>query len=541
MKLHLYNINIVQNKLNKENYLLNEIIVDCIARDSINKTNPIIQIEIENTYGELIPEVIFGNENIDVVFNLPYNDANYAYIEEFERYYYISNKSMYNNKIMVMQLECDDLMSFKSLLDNKLLFIARRTNGDLFLEDNIIQYKYRRNIYEGRYINKVGEYDFYEVSNLIERDDYCVAVSVMRTELRVFGLSNSGENYNPLPRQIQNGKIPNATPNSNLSYMTSYIYLIKPSMLNKLIHTIKDNDALASFIQSICILPFTPSKMERTLISEFARNRMMIGGGYIDLGDEVYFATYGDNDVVKMYEINIPEASSYRDLEPYTTATLYIPFAETIEIDLNASRGKKLSLYYYFDYQNQNSMYMLYNETLGKLEKVGNVDCGIDFDLSTTNKFERDRNISLQTLSSVQRSGGYGISTITSGMKQDASSMVGNILSLGLDSAIDAIKRGYYSPPLTASTKPIDANTGSFMPLSPYLIFNQSIMTFTGPEYQTYIKNIGLPFNRYAYITDIEDNEHIVVADTSDLVIGKTMTTEEFNNFRRILQTGFYK
>ena len=70
------------------------------------------------------------------------NNCNYVYIEDFKRYYYITNKKSINTDVMELSLKCDVLMSFKNdILNSKGLIIKSENlinnyiNSDIYVND----------------------------------------------------------------------------------------------------------------------------------------------------------------------------------------------------------------------------------------------------------------------------------------------------------------------------------------------------------------------------------------------------------------------
>lgn len=70
------------------------------------------------------------------------NNCNYVYIEDFKRYYYITNKKSINTEVMELSLKCDVLMSFKNdILNSKGLIIKSENlindyiNSDIYVND----------------------------------------------------------------------------------------------------------------------------------------------------------------------------------------------------------------------------------------------------------------------------------------------------------------------------------------------------------------------------------------------------------------------
>lgn len=75
--------------------------------------------------------------NPDIV--IEYNDPtgfNYCYIDEFERYYFVENVVVLNNKLIQLNLRVDVLESFKTAILQQHIIIGKSTNKiDEYLPD----------------------------------------------------------------------------------------------------------------------------------------------------------------------------------------------------------------------------------------------------------------------------------------------------------------------------------------------------------------------------------------------------------------------
>lgn len=63
---------------------------------------------------------------------------NYAYIEEFGRYYYINNITAMRNKAFVLDMKCDVLMSYKDEIREMSGVVSRLTSGSPYAERNVV-------------------------------------------------------------------------------------------------------------------------------------------------------------------------------------------------------------------------------------------------------------------------------------------------------------------------------------------------------------------------------------------------------------------
>lgn len=113
MDLRLYYTNDENNKINKT--LTNALLLVGTMRDSSSIINPVILVEGAN-----------------------FDGFNYAYIPQFDRYYFIKNIINYRNNLWILELECDVLMSFKSSILNMncILIETEQTGADRYLANS---------------------------------------------------------------------------------------------------------------------------------------------------------------------------------------------------------------------------------------------------------------------------------------------------------------------------------------------------------------------------------------------------------------------
>lgn len=63
-------------------------------------------------------------------------NANYCYIPQFCRYYYIKSSSKYNDKLTRIDLDCDVLMSFKESIKTMRIIVERQIAYNKYVNDN---------------------------------------------------------------------------------------------------------------------------------------------------------------------------------------------------------------------------------------------------------------------------------------------------------------------------------------------------------------------------------------------------------------------
>lgn len=115
MTITLYKNESEKNKINKT--LVTVATLTGTLRDSSSIINPEIIIEYDNPTG-----------------------FNYCYIDAFNRYYFVTNITVINNKLLKLSLKVDVLESFKaSILAQNIIIDKSTSNIDEYLpDDNLI-------------------------------------------------------------------------------------------------------------------------------------------------------------------------------------------------------------------------------------------------------------------------------------------------------------------------------------------------------------------------------------------------------------------
>lgn len=97
-------------------------------RAAISALRPVIDVEIEDATTTIM-------------------SANYAYIQTFDRFYFIRNKTALNNKLWRFELEMDVLQSFSTDIKNLEAVVERQTNNyDMYLPDPKIPVDCRKTV-----------------------------------------------------------------------------------------------------------------------------------------------------------------------------------------------------------------------------------------------------------------------------------------------------------------------------------------------------------------------------------------------------------
>lgn len=118
-----YNTTSNNNTINKDLVLVKDI--DIRFKKEVNRYNPIIMLK----YDDII-------------------DFNYIHIPKLNRFYYVDDVEIYPNKIYMLTLICDVLMSFKDDILNSQANITVQTNyNDYYNFDYASEVRKETNIY----------------------------------------------------------------------------------------------------------------------------------------------------------------------------------------------------------------------------------------------------------------------------------------------------------------------------------------------------------------------------------------------------------
>ena len=101
--------------LNK--YLTDEVIYTCDITDNINMDNPTLLLDLD-------------------AYNL---NRNYAYIQEWGKYYFLDPPDIINNNHVEIPAHIDDAMSFKNAILNSFVIAERSTSSPQpYIPDNVV-------------------------------------------------------------------------------------------------------------------------------------------------------------------------------------------------------------------------------------------------------------------------------------------------------------------------------------------------------------------------------------------------------------------
>ena len=409
MRLILYNNHSENNKLDKT--IVKVIELTGYLRESTSLINPSIVVELnpENLNVQYVVDnnQVFVNYNGDLVEwdSYVYNyvlSANYCYIPDFNRYYYIEDIISVRNNLWQLIMRVDVLMSWKKEIYQQKGFVSRThgTSRNANLVDDLLPLKDVPVVSYYTPKNRTGssvielDYDMdtdEETLNLLPNVLYSAVTKVVDIPSLTDKVTppDSG-----LPT-IQNRRSPNVT--HRLLTLAEY-----GSILSACI----DNDAPASFITSILLMPFNLKEVFTDVGTKTAK--VYAGDKVLELGAtwgnlsssnviEVYATGKGSSPYIVIADFYFDERGEIEISESFIEFTksslweCYIPFVGWVQIEPVNIYGKRILIYYTFDLDTGLSTAYIYNATDQQVIWSGSCQIGMRLPLATTNAEELAR------------------------------------------------------------------------------------------------------------------------------------------------------
>ena len=377
MNIELYQMKCEKNKVNKTADLILTHSLKGTLKTSSSVQNPNIIVELKRVDN---PQLVDNNNlevqanEVDVVAGLERENVincNYAYIVEFNRYYFIDEIISIKEDLWLLNMSVDVLMTYRIEIGNQRGVISRNEfEYDRYVEDKLVDYIYDKQVSSYKPYN-ISPVDSFKTS--MASNDYNILLSFMSEEV-----INRADNVPSL------GSLPSvtyATIGANLS--TGYRCLNWNQAFYVAREAYKRSD-ISSYIKNIIAYPFNV---------EFKST----GGTTIKIG-AVDVDTYADvkypaNCAIRLLlaDFNISEATSYLDYEPYTRYEIYLPYYGYCQLPAEQSLGSRIQVIYNVALETGKSNVLVYNETKQIVLFTGECQLGCQIGLSGTNTLEIEK------------------------------------------------------------------------------------------------------------------------------------------------------
>ena len=346
------------------------------------------------------------NLNIDIV-QREMIAFNYVWIPSLNRYYFVDFVEIISADIKRLHLKEDVLMSWSTLIKEQSAFVTRYGNSaNTNLAD---ERRPLEDVMTIEYVNPTPT-----GTGTLVNTTFNTALGTTDFKFLISSISSGSFTYKNLPAPTET----NLPTLSGTNSTNSRVGFISESQLGYLIDAVLDDDTIATFINSVILLPFNPS-ITYASYNSGTDTTAWIAGAPIQANDKVlctdgkfhpvgsipsgYYAIQGAQSYLAgspyfiTADFTIPahrsagETLDYIEHDPYTTLEIYLAFVGWIKLNSNQVLGKRLITYYTLDYKTGMGTAFIYNVTDNQLIYSCNCQFGIKLDLTTTNTTEITR------------------------------------------------------------------------------------------------------------------------------------------------------
>lgn len=393
MDLILYNNLSETNKLNKT--IVKIIKLEGVLREPSSLINPSIIIELNpNNFKSYVVDdnkrlVVFNGTKItweSFIYDYIIS-ANYVYIPDFNRYYFIEDIVSIRNNLWRINMHVDVLMSYKNAILNTSAFISRNENiynDDIV--DELRDFEYPKSV---EYVDIENETT---VDTLGDNYEYLVAVSAddaaKQLAVPIMQPNNIGNSLNIRINDSYLGF------DRNILFYSNDVY--------SLFKAIYESDTLRSYIKYLKVLPFTFEKTfysdregdQQTYPDKWSKNFHIGSRGDIYTTSTCTMPKY--NVIVKkiadfILDNFIDYIDDYRKAEPYTIIEIFIPFYNYVKLNYVEVHNHHLQVYFLTTIGDGNTTGVIYDATMDKIIWSSKVECSTDVPFSTTNSYENEK------------------------------------------------------------------------------------------------------------------------------------------------------
>ena len=514
-------------------------------RDAVNKS----LVYIGYITGKFSAPLGIKNIELDVLnynIDVPYN---YVYIPRLSRYYYVTNIQLTTKDYTRLQLNEDVLMSWQDLIKRQDAYVTRYgyklgTNPLLFDErypvqdtptvtnytitnvagSTIIQFKYLMDNLPSSTI-KAPNVFYHAVSEVVEFTD--------NTE-NIEAPTGSG------------------LPNIQSRRGSNHFRLMDLNTYNQLLRACAMNDAPASYIQSLMLLPFDLRDIFPDASSPYrvyAGNKMLAGGEWVGQSEsyatEVYGTKKGGFPYIVVADFyfdsrgGIGIENNYLDMSSNTAWEIYLPFVGWVRLEPSTMYYKRIMVYYAIDFDTGLSTAYIYNRTDNKLLWSGNCQLGMKLPLAVTNAEELARQKQSTGLNLIMGILASALSIGVGAYSGNAVAVMGGIMGIGKTVASTA--NAFNQMIEKAQTTFGSSDNALFSPKQVTIrkITHRPLLPSTAEARYAHIS--GYPYKQYVElgaIADVEGGKYIEVGEIHFDAKGENIYSTEIDEIVALLKDG---
>ena len=297
---------------------------------------------------------------------------NYAYIPDFNRYYWVSIDTIANN-LWTLNLSVDVMKSHAlDILNNVGLIARNQFDYNEYIIDDMIEMNYDKMVddyavNQGEYVDTI----FYPRQELVNN---CIVINCINEDI--------GLNWDTASADFADESLPVVASTTTGDDLTSTTYLLYPTSMHYLAKEILDDDNLATYINSIITYPFEIQEIGETSI-KLKLGKTTLNSVDVETLDKKVsqYLVVGDFVVGKFF-------NNFMDYEPYSAYEIYLPYLSWVKVNADDVLGDRLIVYYVVNYKDGSAMVTIYNYTKDKIIFTSNCQIGVKIPINSTNARE---------------------------------------------------------------------------------------------------------------------------------------------------------
>lgn len=386
MEIVLFISSADKERVDKTAYLSQLMQLEGFLRDPASVENPTITLQLSGALGSQIVdadgEEIADADGFAIGTSPRITEANYMYIPEFGRYYFISDITLNHTGLYIISARVDPLMSFKEYIKQLDCFVSRN-EYEFFpmLQDDLLPLDFRKEILENELVDGSLVNTQFKIDGFPAKATY---VLTLVNDYPAGGHSITPPAYTDLP---------SIDANAFSSYGSALPYAIAQSTLREFSGKAMQDDTLLSFVKSLVAFPFKieglPNDLHKGHYNFRRPNDSKIQIKPDDPNQPRYYLR-GDilnymSDYLVVADFNMASADSFLDFAPYTRYELFLPFYGYVEIDAQKVANHRLIVYYSVNYEDGSGNVYIYDCTAKRQVFSSACQLGIKIGISASN------------------------------------------------------------------------------------------------------------------------------------------------------------
>lgn len=350
---------------------------------------------------------------------------NYAYIPNFNRYYFITDIVSVRLNIWRISFRCDPLMSFKEIIRETKAMVARNEfDFDVRVNDDI---------YPAIYGKEVEEYDAAEIGDatieFIPDKTLTLKRHIAVTTIVPFRGNNSSAN----PDSPDPGYLPKVITNNFVGSSCYKTYAMTEDEFLRLSKYILAHDNKGTFLISAINYPYD-IPWDRTGEAD----PVYLGdSAVIDLTEPDDMVLYSRSATLPFWSYAIlgsvftNSGTEFDRFEPYSMQEIYVPYSGWCKLPLDAVQGQtghRIICYYAIDHINGTATAYLYDKTAHRAIWSAPAQIGYKIGINSTNAYENRRTEEANNANLILSSLGAVVSTAAGIITQNPIMVAGGIL-----------------------------------------------------------------------------------------------------------------